>query len=137
VRIEDRFAPDGIAIRRRPSAIWVIAVFVPATGSLDHAVERDVFDDFEFSHLASRENLVRCASFMVESQLLSRSAWPVEFRESGDNPLSGVMYQIAVIVDFRMATNQTERRAALINTEALGELECGTEGGGSTTSLDT
>jgi hypothetical protein len=31
VRLEDRFSPSGIAIRRRPSAVWVVAVFVPAT----------------------------------------------------------------------------------------------------------
>jgi hypothetical protein len=69
VRLEDRFSRDRIAIRHRPSAVWVVAVFVPATGSLDHAVQRDMFDDFEFSHLASRQNLVRSIRFMVESQL--------------------------------------------------------------------
>ncbi len=69
MRLEDRFSPGGIAIRPRPSAVWVVAVFVPATGSLDHAVQRDMFDDFEFSHLTSRQNLVRSISFMVKSQL--------------------------------------------------------------------
>jgi hypothetical protein len=53
VRLEDCFSPGGIAIRRRPSAVGVVVVFVPATGSLDHAVQRHMFDDFEFSNSES------------------------------------------------------------------------------------
>jgi len=42
--------PGGIAIRQRPSAVWIIAILIRAAGSLDHAVQRDMFDDFELSH---------------------------------------------------------------------------------------
>ena len=38
--------PGGIAIRQRPSAVWIIAILIRAAGSLDHAVQRDMFDDF-------------------------------------------------------------------------------------------
>lgn len=56
MRARGRFAAGGIAIRDRPSIVGVAAVFVPATGSLDDAVERDVFDDFELSQLAPGES---------------------------------------------------------------------------------
>ena len=34
MRLEDRFSPSGIAIRRRPPAVWVVAVFVPASATV-------------------------------------------------------------------------------------------------------
>jgi hypothetical protein len=49
MRREDCLSAGGIAIRRRPSAVWVVAVFVRAAGSLNYAVQRDMFDDFDFS----------------------------------------------------------------------------------------
>src|SRR3954467_15085330 len=43
---------DGrVEIPHRPSAMRVVAVFVPSAGRLDHAVERDLLDDPDLSHL--------------------------------------------------------------------------------------
>jgi hypothetical protein len=53
MRRKYRLSRGGIAIRRCPSAVWVVAIFVRAAGSLDHSVERNMFDDFELSHLQS------------------------------------------------------------------------------------
>src|SRR5213592_4848273 len=39
-----------IEIRHRPSAMRVVTVFVPSAGRLDHAVQRDLFDDLDLSH---------------------------------------------------------------------------------------
>src|SRR5215212_3196108 len=48
----DHFVPaSGGPIGRGPVAVGEVAVFA---GDLDHAVQRDVFDDFELSHLALR-----------------------------------------------------------------------------------
>jgi hypothetical protein len=48
-RLEDRYFAGGIALRHGPSAVEGVAVFVPATGSLDHGVPRHRFDEIEFS----------------------------------------------------------------------------------------
>src|SRR6185437_1589061 len=50
MRGEDHLSCGGIAIGAGPSAVGVIAVFVGAAGSLDHAVQRNMFDDFELPH---------------------------------------------------------------------------------------
>src|SRR5258708_1513149 len=42
MRREDRFSRGGIAIRQRPSAVWVVAIFIRAAGGLNHAVQRDM-----------------------------------------------------------------------------------------------
>src|SRR5207247_1821412 len=47
----DYVAASGGPIGRRPVAVGEVAVFA---GDLDHAVQRDVFDDFELSHLSLR-----------------------------------------------------------------------------------
>jgi len=57
MRGEDRFSCGGIAIRQCLSAVWVVAIFIRAAGSLDHAVQRDMFDDFELSHSEPLANL--------------------------------------------------------------------------------
>jgi hypothetical protein len=51
MRGHDRLPASGGSIGRGPVAVGEIAVF---TGDLDHAVQRDVFDDFELSHLSLR-----------------------------------------------------------------------------------
>src|SRR4029078_9893275 len=51
LRGEDCLPASGTAIGRGPVAVGKIAVI---GGMLDHAVERDVFDDFELSHLSLR-----------------------------------------------------------------------------------
>src|ERR1700722_15193151 len=50
LRGNDFLPASGGPIRRGPVAVGEIAVFA---GNLDHAVQRDVFDDFELSHLSS------------------------------------------------------------------------------------
>src|SRR5437588_6148380 len=42
-----------IEIRHRPSAMRVVAVFVSSAGRLDHAVQRDLFDNLDLSHFES------------------------------------------------------------------------------------
>jgi hypothetical protein len=50
MRREERFSRSEIAIRQRPSAVWVVAIFIRAAGSLNHAIQRDMFDALELSH---------------------------------------------------------------------------------------
>lgn len=52
VRGEDRLADGWIAMRDGPAAVGIVAVFVGAATSLDHAIERHVFEDFDFAHMA-------------------------------------------------------------------------------------
>ena len=42
---------SGGPMGRGPVAVWEITII---SGVLDHAVQRDVFDDFELSHLNLR-----------------------------------------------------------------------------------
>jgi len=51
MRGDDCLPASGGPIGRSPVAVGEIAVFA---GDLDHAVQRDVFDDFELSHLSLR-----------------------------------------------------------------------------------
>src|SRR5262245_35345172 len=50
MRSEDCISASGGPIGRGPVAVGEIAVLA---GDLDHAVQRDVFDDFELSHCES------------------------------------------------------------------------------------
>ena len=47
---DDGLSRSLVVTRRRPSAVGTVAVFVRSTGSLDHAVQRDVLDDLDLSH---------------------------------------------------------------------------------------
>ena len=46
---DDCLPSSVIMMRHRPSAVAIV-VFVRPTGPLDHAVQRDVFDDSDRSH---------------------------------------------------------------------------------------
>jgi hypothetical protein len=48
MRREDLPSTGGIAKRHGPSTVWEVAVFVPAAGSLNYAVQRNVFEDLGF-----------------------------------------------------------------------------------------
>src|SRR4030095_7341026 len=50
----DCLPASGGPIGRGPVAVGEIAVFAGTAGDLDHAVQRDVFDDLELSHCESR-----------------------------------------------------------------------------------
>jgi hypothetical protein len=69
MRNKDCLSPGRIVKRRRPSAVWIVAVFVPAAGSLDHAVKRYVFDDFELSNFEPPANPNRSISLIVQSRV--------------------------------------------------------------------
>src|SRR5205807_7677545 len=54
LRRDDSLSNGRIEIRHRPSAMRVVvAAFVPSAGRLDHAVQRDLFDDPDVSHFES------------------------------------------------------------------------------------
>jgi hypothetical protein len=72
IRRQDRLSRGGITIRRRPSAVWVVRIFVRAAGSLDHAVERDIFDDPALSHAASALNQQGRGSIQLRSGISGR-----------------------------------------------------------------
>ena len=42
-----------VGMRPRPSAVGIVAVFARPAGRLDDAVQRDVFDDLDLSHVVS------------------------------------------------------------------------------------
>src|SRR5262249_15063936 len=54
--------PSRTAIRRGPVAVWEVAVFARTAGNLDHAVQRNMFDEFQLSHLKSSFTLVSTRS---------------------------------------------------------------------------
>src|SRR5215475_2709607 len=49
------FSCSSVVMRRRPSAVFetVTCIFLWAAGRLDHAVQRDMLDDPDFSHAVS------------------------------------------------------------------------------------
>lgn len=59
----DGLSPGGASMRYRLSAMRVVAVFVPSAGRLDHAVQRDVFDDPDLSHFEFHS--VRCSACQI------------------------------------------------------------------------
>src|SRR5262245_3143179 len=51
----DGLSPCGVGMRRRSSAVLeaVTCIFLRPAGGLNHAVQRDVFDDLDLSHAVS------------------------------------------------------------------------------------
>jgi hypothetical protein len=88
MRREDRFACGGIAIRQRPSAVWVVAVFIPAAGSLSHTVQRDMFDDFELSHSEPLANPNAVNQLNCSKPIEITVGLGTRFMEAGDRPAS-------------------------------------------------
>src|SRR5262249_58414624 len=62
MRGDDYLSASGGPIGRGPVAVGEIAVFA---GDLDHAVQRDVFEDFELSHLSLRGSGVGVSTLLA------------------------------------------------------------------------
>jgi hypothetical protein len=59
MRRNDGLSYGRVGMRHCPSAVGVVAVFARPAGGLDHAVQRDMFDDPDLSHGVSTPNWQR------------------------------------------------------------------------------
>jgi hypothetical protein len=72
---DDDLSHGRIGMRRRPSAIGVVAVFARPAGGLDHAVQGDMFNDPDLSHSSLRQTSKGSGSRQLHAGFADRG-WP-------------------------------------------------------------